>query len=247
MTLIVLVVLAGVYWRTGGRMFSPGALASAHADIEDCASCHQPLAVEQASLCMDCHTEIRMELEMEDGLHARLRAANQCRACHPDHRGEDFDLHAEAVRNFDHSLTFFSLNHHARDYDSGPIECADCHTGDDFQPDQAACAACHTDHDPDFMTRHTADFGPNCLACHDGVDTLADFNHAGTLFPLTGEHTGIACSDCHTRIDPSAAGTAKFAGLSTQCAACHAEPVLHAGLFQSTCEDCHTTKTFNLF
>ena len=239
MTLLVLVVLALVYWRTGGRMFSPGPLASAHADIEDCAACHQPFQRTQAELCMECHTEIETELASEEGLHARLRAPDQCLSCHPDHRGFDFDLHAQALANFDHDLTFFSLAHHAVNYEDGPIECAGCHTGEDFEPDPLACISCHTGHDPVFMAAHQGDFTPDCQACHDGLDTMADFNHAATLFPLTGLHAETVCTDCHTS-DSLIAGIAGLgSGVPVQCAACHAEPAIHAGLFQSTCEDCH--------
>ena len=239
MTLLVLVVLALVYWRTGGQMFNPGPLASAHADIEDCAACHQPFQRTQAELCMECHTEIATELAVEEGLHARLRTPDQCRECHPDHRGTAFDLRAEALANFDHDLTFFSLAHHAADYEGAPIECTGCHVEDDFEPDLQACASCHTEHDPVFMAAHEENFAPDCLACHDGVDAMADFNHAATSFPLTGIHVETACTECHTSASLIAGIAGEGSGAPVQCAACHAEPAVHAGLFQSTCEDCH--------
>ncbi|HUF38313.1 MAG TPA: cytochrome c3 family protein [Anaerolineales bacterium] len=241
MTVLVLVVLAVVYWRTGGQMFSPGPLAFAHADVEDCASCHQPFDHTQAELCVECHTEIQTELTLNEGLHARLRSPDQCRDCHPDHRGTDFDPRAAALTNFDHELTFFSLAHHGLDYESVVIECAVCHRGDDFEPEQGACVDCHTGHDPVFMAAHQADFEADCQACHDGADTMADFNHATTQFPLTGAHTEAACMDCHSSASLIAGIAGESSGLALQCAACHAEPALHAGLFQSTCEDCHST------
>lgn len=240
MTVFVLVVLALVYWRTGGRMFSPGPLASAHADIEECAACHQPLQRTQADLCMECHTEIDVQLQAGEGLHARLRSPEQCLNCHPDHRGPDFDLEAQAIAGFDHSLTFFSLAQHAQDFDAGAIECTGCHTGEDFEVLSRSCVDCHAGHDPLFMSNHQADLGSDCLACHDGVDTMANFNHDATLFPLTGEHAQTACQGCHTSESLVAGIAGEASGVPLECAACHAEPPVHAGLFQSTCEDCHT-------
>jgi hypothetical protein len=241
MTVVVLVSLGLLYWRTGGRMFSPGPLASAHADIEDCAACHQPLQSTQADLCMECHTEIGTELAAGEGLHARLRSPEQCLNCHPDHRGADFDLSTEALAGFDHSLTFFSLSRHAQDFDTGAIECVDCHTGDDFEPLAQNCVGCHAGGDPVFMAAHQADFETDCMACHDGADTMADFNHAATLFPLTGAHTETECMACHSTESLTAGIAGEGSGLQGQCAACHTEPALHAGLFQSTCEDCHNS------
>ncbi|NUM44197.1 MAG: hypothetical protein HUU38_05775 [Anaerolineales bacterium] len=244
LTLFLTVILALLFWLTGGQMFSPGPLTAqaetgetrggvaSHAEIATCNTCHQPLKTKQAVLCLDCHTEIQTELATTDGLHAKLDPQLPCFACHADHQGPDFDPTLASVENFDHTITSFSLLWHQVDYNAAPLACAGCHPGDDFSVDQQTCRTCHTDHDAPFMTQHEQDFGTDCLACHDGVDRMTDFDHAQTAFPLEGKHVDTSCVGCHT--------DQQFADLSTECAACHAEPAIHAGLFDPTCETCHT-------
>jgi hypothetical protein len=81
------------------------------------------------------------------------------------------------------------------------------------------------------MTGHRELFGEACLECHDGVDRLSGFDHQA-IFPLSGAHAEIQCSDCHQ--DKS------FRGTPAQCVSCHAEPEIHAGFFGSQCQYCHT-------
>ncbi len=234
-TAVVLAILGVVYLRSGGQMFSPGPLAAVHADLEDCADCHQPLKTTQGELCMDCHTEMRDQLKNADGLHAFLEAPNQCRACHPDHRGADFDPRRFALTGFDHALAQFSLAKHTMRYDETPMECTDCHLGEDFIPEPAACQDCHAAADEPFMQEHAAAFGPACFDCHDGADWMENFSHDTTDFPLLSEHVSLTCAACHT-----ADNFAHLTAAPAQCADCHTEPSIHAGLFASTCEDCHT-------
>ena len=88
------------------------------------------------------------------------------------------------------------------------------------------------------MTRHVSAYGSDCLACHDGHDTLADFDattHA-QVFALTGAHLETACENCHS--------DGKFAETASDCVACHAEPQEHAGMFGTACADCHTTSAW---
>ncbi len=231
MTVVVLVVLAVIYWLTGGQMFNPGPLAAAHADIEDCAACHQPLNTSQGELCMECHSEIRLEIAAETGLHARVKNAASCLNCHPDHRGANFDMRTAAVDHFDHEQALFSLSRHTLDYDQSPFECRDCHSPAGFNADLLACLDCHENAAPEFMQPHVAAFGLNCLECHDGVDRMSGFNHAETDFPLTGNHEALDCASCHQ--------DGQFADTPLDCAACHVEPGAHAGLFPATCGDCH--------
>lgn len=231
MAAAALLVIGLVYWQTGGRMFSPGPLASAHAEIEDCAACHQPLATDQGPLCLGCHEEVRGEMAAIAGLHARLKDPERCMACHPDHRGADFDMRAAASENFDHGQALFSLARHTADYDDTAFECTDCHADTGFAVNLLACASCHERADTAFMQTHVADFGLSCLDCHDGIDRMSDFDHAGTGFPLEGEHAGAACSACHIQ--------GRFEGTPSDCIECHAEPGSHRGLFQASCRDCH--------
>lgn len=244
LTLLLTITLALLLWLTGGQMFSPGALTAkaeegatlggvtSHAEITACNTCHQPFKTEQTVLCLECHTEVQEELTASNGLHAQLNPKTPCFACHSDHRGRDFDPTRAGLENFDHSVTSFSLIRHQVDYNAALLPCASCHTADDFSIAQEACTACHAGYDAPFMAQHQQEFGFDCLACHDGVDRMADFDHSQTEFPLEGQHATTNCAGCHLNN--------QFDELPAQCVACHAEPAIHAGLFDSACESCHT-------
>jgi hypothetical protein len=138
-----------------------------------------------------------------------------------------------------------------------PLVCADCHVREDkFAASAQLCEQCHSRHDPEFMIRHMQDYGSTsseaagrndrCLACHDGVDRMARFDHAATSFPLDGKHAQAACADCHGPGKPgfliTIAGSGDklpFRGTPNACQACHAEPDRHRGLFSNACVDCH--------
>ena len=244
LTLLLTAILALLLAFTGGQMFSPGALTAqvqegsmlggvaSHAEITTCRTCHQPLKTNQATLCLQCHTEIQTQLTTEIGLHAKFDPKLACFTCHSDHQGADFDPIRAGLDRFDHSVTSFSLIWHQVDYTTTPIQCANCHPGDDFSLNQQTCVDCHASHDPAFMTEHQQPYGNDCLACHDGVDRMANFDHTQTGFPLEGQHADTKCVDCHT--------DHQFAELPTQCVACHTEPAVHAGLFDTQCQACHT-------
>ncbi len=126
--------------------------------------------------------------------------------------------------NFDHNLTNFPLTGaHA------VMSCESCHANGQFRGTPTDCFACHQQDDA-----HNGQFGTNCAACHNTSDWRdASFDHNLTNFPLTGAHTAVACQSCHVN--------GQFQGLNMACAACHAEPAFHAGLFGTECAACHTT------
>ena len=228
-------------------MFSPGELTAhnstgqvlmgvrSHAELEkDCHYCHAPLQTTQADLCLKCHTSVSEQIDSQIGIHGRLSNIQQCRACHPDHRGREYDPIAGVFTEFDHSLTRFSLRRHQIDYDATPMECAACHkTGSDFQVSSTVCEDCHNQNPPGFATQHRQDFGDDCLACHDGLDSMTQFDHDTTQFPLEGKHQDVSCVSCHQG--------GNFEETSSTCADCHEEPMIHRGLFSQDCQACHTT------
>lgn len=244
--LILGLALAIVF--TGGAIFSPGELTAqaahrtplqgftSHAEFQtDCGQCHAPFAGVAADRCERCHTGTAAERAQGNGVHGRLspEAALECGACHDDHEGAAHDPNALAVRLFDHASTGFDLGRHVVDYANAPLECQGCHTlpGYEFVADR--CATCHAGQAADFMTGHLLAFGPTCLACHDGVDQTTGFDHAQTALPLTGEHAALSCAACHQPKTPPTETPA-------DCAACHAEPALHAGVFSADCATCHS-------
>jgi hypothetical protein len=82
------------------------------------------------------------------------------------------------------------------------------------------------------MQEHLAEFGTDCLTCHDGVDRMANFNH-NDFFSLYGSHAEVACEDCHQ--------DKVFHDTPSACLDCHIEPDIHAGYFGLQCENCHST------
>jgi hypothetical protein len=233
-------------------MFSPGKLTSqsktdvvlggfsSHADFETaCRYCHAPLETIQGDLCIRCHTTISDQIQNEIGTHARIKNIEQCRDCHPDHQGLDFDITQAAFFRFDHSLTRFSLQWHQLDYDMTPFDCSSCHDIENgFVLIDQICEVCHADENSEFIATHLQDFGEDCLSCHDGSGQMTNFDHAKTKFPLEGRHASASCGSCH--ID------GQFENISLQCAACHLEPPIHTGLFSNDCAACHTADNWSV-
>lgn len=246
--LLVLTLFMGAILTTQKAWaFNPGDLSAksqpgvelegyqTHAAFEDqCAFCHDPLVADQGELCLDCHQEIAAQIAEQRSVHGKLPEVSECRLCHSDHQGRDFDPTRTARLAFDHSLTNFNLIWHQVDYDASPMMCGACHAEQtDFEFISASCADCHAAQSPEFMAQHQQDFGSLCLDCHDGSGRLSDFDHIQTNFPLDGLHLEVNCAGCHL--------DGQFAGLDTQCAACHVESPLHAGVFIQDCVNCHLT------
>ncbi|MBK5108821.1 MAG: hypothetical protein JJE12_11860 [Anaerolineales bacterium] len=250
MTLVLLTGLGATVWRSGGKAFSPGDLSaksypdasldgfSSHADFEkECSLCHQPLITTQAELCVVCHTRVAGQIESGEGVHGNSPEVLRCAECHSDHQGRDFDPLWDALRNFKHADTDFSLNKHLIDYGGNLIECTACHVVDQgFEVIVQGCLVCHAGQAVDFMTQHILDFGDSCLGCHDGVDRMTGFDHLATDFPLEGNHTLAQCVDCHKE--------GRFDGTTQACQVCHLEPEVHQSLFSAECGSCHTEQAW---
>ena len=177
--------------------------------------------------CVQCHINAR-------GLGDFPATPQDCYSCHHNdeaHEGRfGFDCsqcHTAdgwTPAEFDHNLAAFKLEGEHQE-----VACESCHTNGQFRGTPMDCYSCHRQDD-----EHDGQFGTDCAACHNPSDwDDANFDHNLSNFPLTGAHAGIACESCHS------SGT--FAGLSTECASCHADPVFHAGMFGLDCAGCHTT------
>ncbi len=181
--------------------------------------------------CSKCHTNARVVSDFEN-------ISTECQACHrrDDPHAGNFGADCAACHNvndwkpadFDHNLAAFKLEgEHAE------ARCEECHINNVYKGTPTDCYACHQGDD-----EHGGRFGTDCGACHQPDDwDNATFDHNRSNFPLTGRHVGLACEQCHT-----AGG---FANVSTSCVACHADPVLHAGMFSTDCASCHTTENWS--
>lgn len=222
-------------------------LTGAHAKAA-CEACHAGKVYTglKFAACSDCHKNP----------HARPMGA-PCASCHATVTWE--------TTKVNHSRTRFPLvGRHAS------VECVKCHTEPalDVKPRSDTCATCHKD-------PHNGVFKQDCAACHTETGfEKGTFDHSTTRFPLRDRHAGLACVACHkgqsalssvpaarpttptrpasplrpipssARSDPRARGAQDFRGLSTTCVSCHAD--VHRGELGTTCEQCHTARTFDV-
>jgi hypothetical protein len=224
---------------------------------DGCTSCHDGLdslvrfdhatasfpldGAHQEIACVDCHIEGQF-----------LGLPGECVACHEEpavHLGvlgvECAECHNEQSwkpalfiwQPFDHNIdTSFSLVLHAQNYSGEGITCASCHENGVYEFQQTSCSECHTQAAQEFMIQHQAQFGTQCLECHDGVDRMRNFDHQD-IFPLDGRHSEIDCQACHVE--------QVYQGTPAECKDCHPEPDIHAGFFGLKCEYCHSTSSWH--
>lgn len=219
-------------------VINPGKLYKGHAKIEkDCKSCHKPFnKSEQKKLCANCHDhkDIARDILKRRGFHGRI-AKQDCKTCHPDHKGRNAKIIHLDKRRFDHSKTDFVLRgkHKGR-----KITCAKCHKkGKKYRDAPIACLSCHRKKDV-----HKGSLGKKCADCHTALDwKKVRFDHKKTDYPLIGKHRDVSCRDCHKTKDHK--NTPKT------CRACHKKDDDHRGKFGSKCKSCHTPRdwTISLF
>lgn len=209
----------------------PGQVIAGHAKQEaDCGNCHVRFdRAAQVGLCLDCHKQVRSDVETGRGYHGRLPEKERvCRNCHTDHKGRQAKIVQLDEKKFDHGQTDFLLRGKHRQQ-----SCASCHrAGTKHREAPGDCHSCHRKDD-----KHKGGLGAKCGNCH-GEDTWKEgrFDHAKTKFPLLRAHAAeeVQCTSCH--IDH------KYADMSRECNACHREDDMkngHKGLFGTRCEKCH--------
>ncbi|MEI8072393.1 MAG: hypothetical protein WCI09_12535, partial [Planctomycetota bacterium] len=201
MVLAALALIVLAYWAYGQTLFSPGPLSTrsrgsrelggvrTHADLTHrCSACHPGITSSQrmGNLCMDCHTDVRQQIEAGDSVHGRIENVLTCRACHTEHRGSEVPL--TVIAHIDHARTGFPLTGgHEK------IACASCHKDNVFKETPQSCVSCHAE-----PAVHRSKFGTDCATCHTtatwkGGRLTQEFH----TFPLTGGHEKIACASCH--------------------------------------------------
>ena len=125
------------------------------------------------------------------------------------------------------------------------LACVQCHTNNNYTTVPKTCVGCHqTDFNGTTNPSHAAaGFPTTCDTCHSNTawTPIATFNH--TLYAnyaLTGAHTSLACTQCHT--------SNNFNNLATACYSCHAtdyngttNPNHKSANYPTTCEVCHST------
>ena len=247
-------IVTGFAFASGGMIFNPGPLngqsgpalggVNSHAEIAGrCNQCHAPFWGDtgMAERCETCHTDVAAQWTNPARMHGALRLSNPdatCRNCHPDHRGLNAPMTDMGAFHFSHESQGYSLKAHQFKSDRTPFACTDCHTRIDLsQFDVTACKTCHAQIDNSFTSTHTLTFGNDCLACHDGLDTYGNnFDHNKFIFPLTGLHAQVACSNCHI----GARSPEDLQATAQDCFSCHSGQDTHQGRLGSDCGSCHT-------
>ncbi len=198
-------------------------------DHERDAKYRLPLSHDQLS-CHTCHTANISQQKLGTACIACHRAQDahatqlgtQCDQCHVANSWRK-DVY------FDHDLTDFPLvGLHVA------VTCAQCHLTKRFKDASTDCYSCHQKNDV-----HKGGLGKSCADCHNTNGwNLWSFDHGKvTHFELTGAHSKLNCSNCHTQ-------PASEVKLSTECGSCHVRDDIHFGQFGRQCQRCHTTISF---
>lgn len=162
--------------------------------------------------CAQCHT---------GGNYSGI--PTNCVSCHAQpsgHFGSNCaQCHTTSNWNASYSHTGFALpGAHSS------LGCSQCHTSGGYTGLSSTCVSCHAE--------PGGHFGSDCAQCHNTSNWNASYSHTG--FPLTGAHSSLGCTQCHTG--------GGYSGLSSDCASCHSAPSGHYG---SNCTQCHTTSNWN--
>ena len=210
----------------------PGPLANAHARYENqCAQCHSNFDKEsQSNLCLNCHKDVAADLNAHQGFHGRSVPIRekQCRECHTEHKGRDFDIVRFEKETFGHDLTDFPLiGAHA----NSRARCDACHVANkEFSEAPKDCFSCHAADD-----RHDGRLGADCARCHNEASWKETyFAHSRTRFLLEGKHKEVTCGACHVN--------QTYAGAPTACISCHLIDDIHDSPREEKCDRCHSAQ-----
>ncbi len=182
-----------------------------------CHACHQDTKA-RSDTPKDCYS-----CHLNDDIHFG-RNGKQCANCHSSVAWKDILFKHNSDTDFP-----LTGKHEA-------VKCNQCHAGAVHDPLARDCASCHaTDdvhHDPEMKI---------CGTCHNtsGWNQVSRFDHDFSQFPLTGMHQIVPCENCHI-------GN-QFAGIQSQCIACHKSEDIHQGSLGQNCNQCHTPNAWNVW
>ncbi len=203
-------------------------LTGAHTKVL-CSLCHANGYVGTSKECKGCHMTVYTSSQLPGHVAAGIPVV--CATCH--------NTAAWKPSVFSHTTTgYVLLGAH-----TGIAQCSSCHKGNVTTAPQT-CIGCHQVQ-YNGASNHTAQSYPtDCIKCHTQANWLAtNFNHATTIFPLTGAHTKVLCSLCHTN--------GYSGGTPTTCNSCHLQVYTSSQLpghvaagIPKDCATCHTTASW---
>ena len=204
-------------------------LTGAHATVP-CAQCHvNNNYTTLPTTCFGCHQPDYVATTNPN--HTAASFPVTCDTCHSTTNWTNVNFNHATYANY--PLT----GAHAT------LTCVQCHLNNNYTSTSTACYSCHqADFNGTTSPNHVASgFPTDCSICHTTTAwNPSSFNHNNTAFPLTGAHTTLACTSCHTNNN--------FTTLPTNCYGCHTadwngttDPNHAAAGFPTTCDTCHTT------
>jgi hypothetical protein len=240
------------------QLLAPGPLIIGHDKLEhthnDCLKCHEPAGGIPNKNCLECHKEIRKDVEAKVHFHG-LMSNKACIDCHKDHKGRNFDPMYINPKTFDHGKTGFELDgSHAK------TDCEKCHTakrtkkparqGDiSYYGLVNSCNKCHMKDDVHY---YKGKFKQNeCSLCHttEKWKPAKPFDHGKeTGYALLGAHTKHKCEKCHTKRSKTNVRY-DFPIKSKQCLSCHLDhhqTRLSPRFRNGKCDVCHSQDTWKL-
>ncbi len=197
---------------------------------------HKQRSDSQAFTCSDCHIGDITKFDQAACIDCHKKIDVAFMPAHiQDYPGDCLNCHdgVESVsKNFDHGRMTFKLD--GKHIGLACVKChLDAHSPADLKATPLECSSCHQKDD-----EHAGKFGQNCAACHSAAGWKpASFDHNLSGFKLDGKHVDVTCNACHKNN--------VFKGTPATCAACHADPTYHAGMFPGqACSDCHSTASW---
>ncbi len=199
-------------------------LTGAHVSV-DCASCHATGYAGTSMECKSCHQAKYTATQTPNHIAAGI--SNDCKTCHT--------TTAWQPSSFNHNTTIFPLT----GAHTSIIQCSSCHLGNTTSA-KTDCISCHQVQYNGAKDHVASKFPTDCKLCHNSVNWLqSTFNHATTIFPLTGAHVSVDCASCHS---------SGYVGTPVACNSCHLTDFNNATnpnhktlALSSSCTDCHTT------
>jgi hypothetical protein len=205
-------------------------LTGAHATVA-CAQCHtNNNYTTLPTACYGCHQADFTGTN--NPKHVAAGFPTDCTLCH--------STTTWTTSTFNHATVFPLTGAHAT------LACVQCHTNNNYTTVPTDCYSCHkADYTGTNAPPHVASgFPTTCATCHSTTNwTGASFNHNTTSFPLTGAHTTVACTTCHTNNN--------YLTLPTTCYGCHkadftgtTSPNHVTSGFPTDCTICHSTSNW---
>ncbi len=254
--ILTLLFISGVSLARGGVLYNPGDLNDqksaiplqgvySHAETAgNCGACHTAFwsGEHMSERCLACHADLKTNPKDFHNIMLAQSGGLNCDRCHTDHRGAGAALTLLDMEKFPHmDAVHFALSSHQQHSDGATFLCENCHGIDLAEFQHSACVECHVNLDPAYMQTHQADFGEDCLACHDGMETYGStFDHNRLAFTLTQGHAETRCLDCHA----GARSLVDLQAAPQACSACHQEDDAHQGQLGQDCAQCHTPTTW---